>query len=179
MSNRLSRTVRRAIGQRKTVIAVITIALSYSPQIRQVFDWLSWLKLHSVKAVPYLKIVWLFILSPYFGPTITLVALSVLCWQMWPEETSARAGFFIEMLEEGIKLARALLRHPTITFMEWKTWEEQTVIDIARFLGLESRRIRLFQAAGQLTIHEQEQGEPAHKKAIDREIRTLTELIDQ
>ncbi len=179
MSNRFSRTARRAIGQRKTVIALLTIALANAPNIQQVFDWLSWLKDHSVKVVPYLKIVWAFILSPYFGPTITVVALAVLFWQLWPQETAARAGFFIAMLEERIALARALVRHPTISLMEWKTWEQQTVLDIARFLPLGSRHMRLFQAAGQSTMREQEEGERAHKKAIDRQIRALSELIDR
>jgi hypothetical protein len=179
MSNPLSRTARRAIGQRKTVIAVLGVALAYAPKIQKVFDWLSWLEDDSVKIIPYLKIVWAFVLSPYFGPIITMVAVGVLFWRAWPQETSARAGFFIAMLEERIALARALVRHPTISLMEWKTWEQQSILDIAKFLPLGSRHIRLFQAAGDLTMREQEEGEAAHKKAIDRQVRALNELIDR
>ena len=180
MSTRLSRTVRRA-GQRKTIIALSIIAFSYAPQIQQVFNWLSWLEGHSVKVVPYLKIAWAFVLSPYFGPTVTLVALVVLFWRLWPNETSARAEQFIAMLEERIALARTLVRRSRVSFTDWKTWEEQTVIDIARFWGLDFgwRCIRLFRASGDLTMHEQEEGDPAHKKAIGRQIRVLNELIDR
>jgi len=137
--------------------------------------------LKSVHAlIPRLGVVVNFIISPYFAPTMVVAAVGLLLWRHWPASNpTTRAEFFIEMLEERIMLARALAKNPKLDFIEWKTWEEKTVLDMSRFLPSPSRHFALFRKAGELTTNEYEKGGESTKAAIRRQIRMLGELIDR
>jgi hypothetical protein len=72
-----------------------------------------------------------------------------------------------------------LAKQPKLDFIEWKTWEEKTVLDMSRFLPGPSRHFGLFREAGELTTNEYEKGDESNQVAIRRQIRMLSELIDR
>ena len=167
------------------LLAAIPFIWAWLRKTHDVVDQLQWWRDETVKAAPYfepyLAIVWTFILSPYFTLFLTLCAVGFLVWRAWPASSTTRAEFFIEMLEERIGVARALIKQTNVSLMDWKTWEEKTVLDMDRFISqpIYSRYIQLFRLAGELTTLEYEKGEESHKRAIGRQIRMLNELIDR
>ncbi|MGO9602512.1 MAG: hypothetical protein ACLQAT_03750 [Candidatus Binataceae bacterium] len=179
MSFRIYRTLRRAITIRDAIIAAIAIVLSYVPRLLDAFDLLRRAKDDFVAMAPWLSILRPFVLSPYFPIAVIVLAFGILLWLHWPVPSSARAEAFIEMLEERIDLAQRLLKHTTnISMIESRTWEEQTVLDMAHYVQPESRYIALFREAGALTAHEYELGHEGIRRALIRQVRALRETID-
>jgi len=176
MSQRIYRTVRRAASLTDAVKTAILLAIGFLPKIKAVIDGLK-----SIRAlIPRLGVVVNFIISPYFAPTMIVAAVGLLLWKHWPASNpTTRAEFFIEMLEERITLARTLAKKTKLDFIERKTWEEKTVLDMSQFLPSPSRHFGLFRKAGELTTNEYERGDESNKVAIRRQIRMLDELIDR
>lgn len=180
MSWRIYRAARRIATLRRILLTVAATVIGYLPYIPDVFKFLEWARDNSVKAVPTLRIVWIFILSPYFAPVLMVGTVTILFWKAWPVSTSARAESFIEMLEDRIKLGQALIKSSSaLTMVDWKTWEQKTFLDLTRFLGVRNELLDLFQSEGQFTTHEYEMGAEAPKRALRRQIRNLKELIDR
>jgi hypothetical protein len=175
MSWRVYRTVRRAASLADAVRTTILLAIGFLPKIEAVANGLK--SVHAL--IPRIGVVVNFIISPYFAPTMVIAAVGLLLWKHWPASHATRAEFFIEMLEERITLARALAKNPKLDFIEWKTWEEKTVLDMGQFLPSLSRHFGLFRKAGELTTNEYEKGDESTKVAIRRQIRMLSELIDR
>jgi hypothetical protein len=180
VSRPLYRATRRVATLRRAIFAFGALVIGYLPKIPDVFKFLEWAKDNSVKAIPFLRAVWSFILSAYFAPALMVGTVLILFWQAWPVSTSARAESFIEMLEDRIKLGRALIKCSSdVTLFDWKTWEQKTFLDLTRFLGVGNELLDLFQSEGQFTTHEYEMGAEAPKRALRRQIRNLKELIDR
>jgi hypothetical protein len=135
MSWRIYRTVRRAASLADAIRTAILLAIGFLPRINAVLEYLE----SARKLMPRLGFVVGFIVSPYFAPTMVVAAVGLLLWKHWPGSNPTRAEFFIEMLEERIALARSLLKQPKVDFIQWKTWEEKTILDMGQYLPIQSR----------------------------------------
>lgn len=180
MSSRFRRTVHRITGVGTFARTAVGVAIAYLPAILDLLGYLQAVQSASTSMLPWFKLVWVFLLSPYFAPGVLFVTCGWIVWRAWPVSSSSRQEFFIEMIENQIELAQTLLkRSADISLIEWKTWEEKTVLDMAQYLTLGSRHIALFRLAGELATYEYESGGEGIRSAISRQIRTLQELIDR
>lgn len=174
---RLYRSVCRTATFADAVKTLFLIALALVTHIDKVIK-----TLESVRdMLPSVGVVITFILSPYFVPTIGLVALTLLIRRNWGAPNPAYIEDFIEMVEQKIRAGKAMLkRQPSVTLIEWKTWEQKTALDLAAFLdGNLVWYLGWFRRAGNLTTDEYESKDDGHKRAIKRQIRMLRELIDR
>jgi hypothetical protein len=150
------------------------IVIGYLPQILKFIGFERMLSVMHI-AAPVLAV----LLSPLFPLVIVALAIVVLFWRAWPTDTSMDSEFFIEMLEQQIKLGRAILRQRHIDQMGWRTWVEKTTIDMSRYLPVECPAVQSFRYAGDPMTFEFDQGELWYRNGLDRQIRKLNELIDQ
>jgi hypothetical protein len=176
---RIYRTLRRAITIRDAIVALGALLLAYAPKILNAFKLVDWAEHNSVTMRPWLHVLSVCILSPYFPVVVMVFVVGMLLWLHWPVPYSARAEFFVEMLEQRIALAHAILKQTTnISLLEWKTWEQRTLLDMDNYLNDRSRYSALFGNAGILTTFEHEAGHEGIRLAFKRQVRALKAIID-
>jgi hypothetical protein len=180
MASRIRRAAARAITPRTALLLLAGPVLGALQRVREIVETVEWWHQKIMVWSPHLAFPTALLLSPYFPAVLTVAAVGVLFWRAWPVKLSARAQSFIELLEERISLGKKLLAsRQSVTMIEWKTWEEQTILDLARCLTPHSHYLLLFRSTGNLTTHEYGLGEEGIKKAIGRQIRALREMIDE